>query len=154
MHFHATLAFEKTFLRQNYVVWQRKAIQIHVPKISKLKRIYLFQRLNDLQQMMEIFTFMSLGLLIKKYQKPIIFFSQKKFLIFPPKKWKVPKYAEILPKHSTVFLPQNLAFFLWSILENVVYDVNSKFTLCGFNDTVFASIWNFIFFGAKICQNP
>ncbi len=59
-----------------------KAIQIHVPKISKLKRIYLFQRLNDLQQMMEIFTFMSLGLLIKSTKNQSYFFLRRNFLFF------------------------------------------------------------------------
>ena len=54
---------EKTFLRQNYFVWQGKAyerIEIHVPRISNLSTIYLCQPLNDVHGMMEIFIIMSI----------------------------------------------------------------------------------------------
>jgi len=69
-----------------------KAIETHVPKISKLKRRYLFQRLNDLQQMMEIFTFMSLGLLIKSTKNQSYFFLPYKVTL-PQKRFSLATVA-------------------------------------------------------------
>ncbi len=93
---------EKTFLRQNYFVWQGKAyerIEIHVPRISNLSTRCLCQRLSDGQGMMEIFIYISIERLIesKKIQS---FFSKKEI----SKKWKV-KIRRNTTKRPYCFLP-------------------------------------------------